>query len=311
MQILGESVRKGRKITLDLQVARAYDTTKVSIPVIVHRGKHEGESVLIMAGMHGDEVSGMESCRRLLRELKNRPVECGTLIIIPILNVFGFLTMSRTMPDGKDLNRSFPGSASGSLTARLANKLVKEVLPHADMLVDLHSGGSQRVNYPQIRYTKGDDKARELARIFDARFTLPSKVIKGSLRAFCSNRNKPYVLMEGGTSALIDDRSVIATDQGLNNILIHTGIWSGDKERPVKQIHLSTSKWIRSSHAGLLQTVAENGAKVTKGDIIAYVNDPYGRTERAVKAQQDGYIIAVNDSPAVTEGDPLFHLGQI
>ena len=311
MEILGQYIRKGRKASLDLQVARAYDTTKVSIPVLVHRGKLEGESVLVMAGMHGDEVSGMESCRRLLRELKTRPVEKGMLIIIPILNVFGFLTMNRTMPDGKDLNRNFPGSAKGSLTARLAHKLVREVLPHADMVVDLHSGGAQRVNYPQIRYTKGDEKARELARIFDARFTLPSKVIKGSLRSYCSNRNVPYVLMEGGTSALIDERSVSSTEQGLNNILVHTGIWSGDKDRPIKQVHLSNSKWLRSSHAGLLNTVAENGAKVAKGDVIAFVNDPYGRSEKAIRSPNEGYIIAVNDSPAVTEGDPLFHLGTV
>jgi len=188
MEILGKTIQRGKKYQLDLQVAHTYDATKVSIPVIVHRGKKDGDCVLLMASMHGDEVTGMECLRRLIRQLKERPVEQGTLIILPILNVFGFLTMSRTMPDGRDLNRNFPGSAKGSLTSRLARALVKEVIPAADMVIDLHSGGAQRVNYPQIRYTKGDARALELAQVFDPPFLLSSKVIPGSLRAFDHGR---------------------------------------------------------------------------------------------------------------------------
>lgn len=311
MEILGQHIDKGRSYTLDLQVARTYDTSKLSIPVIVHRGRSAGSTLLIIAGMHGDEVTGMESARRLIRALKNKPVRKGTLIIIPILNVFGFLTMSRSMPDGRDINRHFPGSARGSLTSRLTHALVSDVLPAVDIIIDLHSGSDQRVNYPQVRYTSSDDPSKELSQIFKPPFTLSSKPIKGSLRSFCNKQGIPYLLLEGGTSALIDDKTVSATTMGISNILSEFGLWADESTQSNNCIELNTSKWLRSPHSGLLSTGVSNGSWQKKGAVLAFINDPYGRSEKMIKCPKDCYIIAVNNSPAVIQGDPIFHLGFV
>jgi predicted deacylase len=311
MEILGQRIDPGRSYSLDLQVARTYDTTKVSIPVMVHRGTEGGSTVLIVAGMHGDEVTGMESARRLLRRLKSRPVVQGTLVIIPILNVFGFLTMSRSMPDGRDMNRYFPGSATGSLTSRLTHALVHEVLPAVDIIIDLHSGSAQRVNFPQVRYTGGDEQSFELAHIFNPPFYLNTKPIKGSLRSYCNRKDLPYLLLEGGTSSLIDDQTLATADQGIANILAHFGLWNEPVEKNGAGIHLHRSRWVRSAHSGLLKTLIPNGSWQKKGTPLAYVNDPYGRSEKQIKSPHDGFVIAVNNSPAVIQGDPLFHIGII
>ena len=310
MKVLGQNIKPGRSYTLDLQVARTYDATKLSIPVIVQRGREAGSNVLFLAGMHGDEVTGMESLRRLLRMVQDRPVESGTIIVIPILNVFGFLTMERTMPDGRDLNRFFPGSPNGSLTSRLSNALVKQVLPSVDAVIDLHSGSRQRVNYPHVRYTKGNEKAYSLARVFDPSFILTSKPIKGSLRSYCHSKDIPYLILEGGTSATIDNDTLLATEHGLSNLLGHFGLWS---EKPVSRNnpkHLIHSKWVRAPYSGLLNIQALNGRTCKKGEVLAYINDPYGRSEKPVRSPMDGYILAVNSTPAVNQGDPLFHIGQ-
>ncbi|MBL8010529.1 MAG: succinylglutamate desuccinylase/aspartoacylase family protein, partial [Flavobacteriales bacterium] len=198
VRILGESVRPGERRTLDLQVARLYTRTPVEIPVVVQRGPQEGPVLLLLAGVHGDEINGIETVRLVMDELKVRPLERGTLIAIPILNVFGFLAMKRELPDGRDLNRFFPGSASGSLASRLAHALVTEVLPAVDVTIDLHSGADQRHNHPHLRYTEGDERSLALAHAFDPPLLLKAAIRPKSIREHLVKQHKAYVLFEGG-----------------------------------------------------------------------------------------------------------------
>ena len=135
--ILGKNVLPGKTVILEIEVAKLHTRNTMNIPVIVSRGKKPGPTILLLGGVHGDEVNGVAIVRKLIKLKLNRPV-AGTIICIPVFNVFGFLNLSREFPDGRDLNRMFPGSASGSLASQFAYKFTKEIAP----LV------SDRVSYP-------------------------------------------------------------------------------------------------------------------------------------------------------------------
>lgn len=309
VRILGESVRPGEHRTLDLQVAKLYTRTSVEIPVVVHRGPQEGPVLLVLAGVHGDEVNGIDTVRRILADIAERPLEKGTLVAIPILNVFGFLSMKRELPDGRDLNRFFPGAANGSLASRLAHALVTEVLPAVDVVIDLHSGADQRYNHPHLRFTEGDEGSWEIAQVFDPPLVLRAPIRDKSIRAHLNHLGKQYVLFEGGKACSLDEDAVREAYRGVARVMEHLGLWSGPSDPTRGTSLLTGSKWVRAPLAGLFHPVMENGSKVDKGMVLGLVSDPYGEAVRQVRAPFPGHIICVNTTPVVNQGDALFHLG--
>jgi predicted deacylase len=309
VRILGESVRPGEHRTLDLQVAKLYTRTSVEIPVVVHRGPQEGPVLLVLAGVHGDEVNGIDTVRRILADIAERPLEKGTLVAIPILNVFGFLSMKRELPDGRDLNRFFPGAANGSLASRLAHALVTEVLPAVDVVIDLHSGADQRYNHPHLRFTEGDEGSWEIAQVFDPPLVLRAPIRDKSIRAHLNHLGKQYVLFEGGKARSLDEDAVREAYRGVARVMEHLGLWRGPSDPTRGTAMLSSSKWVRAPIAGLFHPVMENGSKVDKGMVLGLVSDPYGEAVRQVRAPFPGHIICVNTAPVVNQGDALFHLG--
>ena len=199
LNILGHQIALGERKTINLNIAKLYTSTKVEIPIIVERAKKPGPTVLITAGVHGDEINGVEVVRQLIRKKINRPIK-GTVICIPVLNVFGFLSMDRNFPDGRDLNRVFPGTKNGSLASRFAYQFTEEILPVADICLDFHTGGASRFNAPQVRIDSKDSENLELAKVFNAPFILLSKNIDKSYRSTCAKMNKKVILFEGGKS---------------------------------------------------------------------------------------------------------------
>lgn len=309
VRILGESVRPGETRTLDLQVARLYTRTRVEIPVVVHRAPEDGPVLMVLAGVHGDEVNGIDSTRRLLTDLAERPLERGTLVAIPILNVFGFLAMQRELPDGRDLNRFFPGAPNGSLASRLAHALVTEVLPAVDVVIDLHSGADQRYNHPHVRFTEGDEGSWEIAQVFDPPLVLRAPIREKSIRSHLNHLGKRYILFEGGKARSLDEDAVREAHRGITRVMEHLGLWNGPSDHTRGTSLLTSSKWVRAPMAGLFHPVMENGSKLDKGMVLGLVSDPYGESVRQVRAPFGGHIICVNTSPVVNQGDALFHLG--
>jgi uncharacterized protein len=309
VHILGTSVKPGERHVLDLQVARLYTRTSVEIPVVVQRGREDGPVLLLLAGVHGDEVNGIDTVRRILKELQERPLERGTLVAIPVLNVFGFLAMRRELPDGRDLNRFFPGSANGSLASRLAHALVTEVLPAVDVVIDLHSGADQRYNHPHLRYTEGDEASRLIADVFDPPLVLKAPIRDRSIRAHLHGTGKSYVLFEGGMAKSLDEDAIREAFRGVTRVMEHLGLWNGPSDNLRGAKALNNSKWVRSPMAGLFHPVMENGSRVEKGMVLGLVSDPYGDMVKQVRCTLAGHILCVNTSPVVNQGDALIHVG--
>ncbi len=310
LEILGEKVELGKSAEASFGVAKLHSRNAVEVPVIIERSKKPGPTVLITAGIHGDEVNGIEVVRQIIAKGINKP-KIGTIICIPVINIFGFINMDREFPDGRDLNRSFPGSKTGSLASRVAHKLISEIVPHADLIIDYHTGGSDRFNSPQIRIAKGESSLDELASIFGAPFVLHSKNLNKSFRNSCYKLGIPILLYEGGKSLHIDS---VVTNNGVNGakrILSHLGMLKGKFKvsKPKKRsVFINESKWIRAKHSGMFKASVIINSQVSKGDVIGNITDPYGKFNHFVKAENSGYIFNVNQSPIVYQGDALFHI---
>lgn len=302
-------IAPGQQEVVKISVGRLPSGNVIKIQAHVYRSSVAGPIVLILAGVHGDEVNGVEIVRRAISVGYFEHLLRGTVIAIPILNIYGFINFSREVPDGKDINRSFPGNMNGSLASRVARVLTKKILPLADMVVDFHTGGQSHYNYPQIRYTKGDLLSEKLARAFSPPYLVVKPTIPKSLRKVAHEQGKPVLVFEGGESLRYDAYSI---EKGLAGIqrLLYTQEMSetlpASEEQPLV-FHKTT--WVRAPRAGMFLWEKCSGHRTAKGEVIGVINDPYGDGVVKVIAPRDGYLIGHNNAPVVSQGDALFHLG--
>lgn len=311
--ILGHSIAKGKDAQLNLNIAKLHTRTKIEVPVIVQRGKKDGPTLLITGGIHGNEINGVEIVRQLVSKKYNRP-ERGMVICIPVVNIFGFLNQTRQFPDGRDLNRVFPGSLRGSLASRFAYHLVKDIAPVIDYCIDYHTGGDSRFNAPQIRIDKDDAEGLALAKIFGAEFIVKSAGREKSFRETLHQLDKKVLLYEGGKSLHVDREITNAGLIGALRMMQHLGMRDFTKEisqMATKEITpklVNSSKWIRAKHSGMFHPGIEVGQKVEKGAVLGSISGPFGYFERNIKARDSGYILCINESPIVNQGDAIFHI---
>jgi len=310
IQVCGETILPGESKEINLNVAKLHTNTAIEIPIIIERSKFEGPTVLFSAGIHGDEVNGIEIVRQLIAKGINKP-KTGMIICIPIVNIFGFIHKSREFPDGRDLNRAFPGSKNGSLASRLAYRLSKDILPHVDYCFDFHTGGSSRFNAPHVRVIPNDKKLKKLSEVFNAPFILHSKNIKKSFRSHCTKKGIPMLLFEGGKSNSIDSIICNCGVNGSKRVLDYLGMLPNKfkvSARSKPSILITKSTWLRAQSSGMFKPATKVGALVKRGDVLGYITDPYGKSNSWIRAANQGYIINLNESPIVYQGDALFHI---
>jgi predicted deacylase len=308
--ILGREISPGESVELSMNVAKLHTHTPIQVPVIIERAEKDGPILLLMAGMHGDEINGMEIVRRVIRKKWHKP-NAGTIICLPVFNIFGYLNIKRELPDGRDLNRSFPGSKNGSLASQFAYQFMKEIAPKVDVVIDFHTGSAQRSNCAQIRCVLTDAESVELAHVFDPPFIVNSKYIPKSVREALNKMGKKILLFEGGKTNSINEEIVEEGLLGIQRVLNHYGMRSfniGDNERSPTVI--ASSKWLRAQNAGVLRVTVANGDEVAKGDVLGLICDPFGNEEKKIKSPMDGHIICVNEAPLVNKGDAVFHIGK-
>ena len=307
--IFNETILPGKSKTINMQIGKLHTMTDLHIPIIVERSKKEGPVVLFTAGLHGDEINGTEIVRELIVKKINKPKR-GTIICIPVINIFGFVNQTREFPDGRDLNRIFPGSKTGSLASQFAYYILKEIIPHIDYAIDFHAGGAQRFNAPQIRIVPNNAELKTLSDVFGAPFTLYSNNISGSFRSSCDKMNVKMLLFEGGKSVDINNGVTKEAVEGTKRFLTHFDMLKNKHEisKPHETIYIETSDWIRANFSGMFHGLKQIGSYVTKGELLAKISDPFGKVSHKLKAPHAGYLINVNDAPIVYQGDAVFHI---
>lgn len=308
--ILKETILPGESKTINMEIAKLHTMTKLKIPIIVQRSKIDGPTILLSAGLHGDEINGIEIVRQLIVQKINKP-KIGTIICIPVINVFGFVNQTREFPDGRDLNRVFPGSKMGSLASRFAYHLLKEIIPQVDYVIDFHAGGASRFNAPQVRIAPDNPELKALADVFHAPFSLYSRNIPGTFRSSCDKLGIKMLLFEGGKSVNINEEITQEGINGAKRVLHHFGMLNGSKRVSTPKsptIYIEKSSWVRAKFSGMFHGYTKIGQLVEKGQLLATISDPYGKVEHKVKAPNSGYIINVNDAPIVYQGDAVYHI---
>ncbi len=310
MVIQNNTIEPGQNVVLKLSVGRLPSDTKVYMNVHVFRSMEEGPTLLLMGGVHGDEINGIEIVRRTLAMRWFEGLQRGSVVVVPLVNMQGFNSFSRDALDGKDVNRSFPGSANGSMAARLAYIFNKHILPVIDFGVDFHTGGNGNYNYPQVRYAPTDPKSKGLATAFGAHYIVTSKFIPKSLRKAAFDHGKPIIVYEGGENLRFDQLSIDHGLAGIRRVMHLKGMLSDEVPAPEPCIPIRKSAWVRAERPGIFRWLKQSGETVKAGDKLAVINDPYGMDEIAVIAKKAGHIIGHNNMPVVGMGDALFHIGQ-
>jgi predicted deacylase len=303
-------IAPGENKTIKLNVGHLPTGGIMDLQVMVFRSKKPGPTVLLLGGLHGDEINGVEIIRRGLRSKMFTQLNKGTVIVVPIVNVHGFINYERTLPDGKDINRSFPGSTRGSLASRVAGKLNQHILPLTDIGIDFHTGGRRLHNHPQVRVSDKDEKALELAQVFGAPFVVISSMISKSLRKESFLKGIPMLVYEGGESLRLDQISIEQGVQGTERILSYLGMVDANFSKRTS-VCLRRNRWIRASQSGIFVPIKVAGDKVKAGEVIGSVSSPYGDKYSEVKTKEDGYIYGHNNMPVINIGEPLFHIGYI
>ena len=306
----GIEIPKGVNITVNLELPKMYNTP-TWLPVKVIRGKKEGPVIFISAAIHGDELNGIEIIRRfrklsILKRLK------GTVILVPIVNVYGIMTLSRYLPDRRDLNRSFPGSAKGPLAGRVAKIFFDEIVTKCDLGIDLHTAAIHRSNLPQVRTNIENEYTFNLAKVFGAPVILHSEIRDGSLRAVAQEKGVPILLYEAGEALRFDETSIRIGVHGIVNVLRENNMLPKVSRKKLAKTPVVTksSRWIRASESGMLRTIKALGDTVQKDEIIAFIDEPLDDDCFEIKATFDGIIIGKSEIPLVQAGDAVFHIAR-
>lgn len=311
-EIAGHRIAPGTRGRVALPVSDLSTGAPVHLPLQVLHGIRPGPTVFVSAALHGDEIIGTEIIRRLAPKVSPRRLT-GTLLLVPVVNVFGFVTHSRYLPDRRDLNRSFPGSAEGPLASQLAHLFHREIIARASVGIDIHSAAQHRYNLPQIRIAEGDPALTELALVFGAPAVIETPLREGSLREIAKAAGVAMLLMETGEALRFDETSVRAGVSGVLRVLAHLGmIRTRRLSKPVAQPARSNrTAWLRAPTGGLCRLKVQSGSFVAEGQTVAVVGDMFGQGERAVTSPFEGIVIGHSNLPVVNQGDAVLHVARV
>ncbi|MBI2993001.1 MAG: succinylglutamate desuccinylase/aspartoacylase family protein [Gammaproteobacteria bacterium] len=304
-------VRPGGRAAIDIRVPDLYTHTGMTLPVQVVHGRRDGPRMFLSAALHGDEINGVEIIRRIMHEKALNRLR-GTLIAVPVVNIYGFISKSRYLPDRRDLNRSFPGSEEGSTAARMANLFLTEIAAKCTHGIDLHTGAIHRENLPQVRAWLDDADTERMARAFSLPVILNTGIVDGSLRQAVEKMGLTVIVYEAGEALRFDEVAIRAGVNGVISVMRAIGMLPPVKRqrRRRKPLVAISSTWVRAPQSGILRASKPLGAQVRKGERLGVVSDPFGDNEKAVKASAEGIIIGRTTIPLVNEGEALFHIAR-
>lgn len=310
--IAGVTIKPGEHKLIELPSASLYAQAPINIPVHVFHGKKQGPRIFISAAIHGDEINGVEIIRRLILNSNLRHIR-GTLIAIPVANVHGFITLSRYLPDRRDLNRSFPGSKTGSLAARVANLYLEEIIQRCTHGIDLHTGNIHSDNLPHLRTNVDVPGTVKMARAFNVPVIVDAKIRDGSLRQAAAELNIPIIVYEAGEALRFNELAIRIGLKGVLNVLrsMHMIPPAKSHIKKIKPMISFYSTWARSPKSGIFHPLRVLGTDVEEGEKLGVISDPFIKKDYEIFSPVKGIIIGRNTLPLVNEGDALIHVAKL
>ncbi len=307
----GHVIQPGQRIQFDLPTANLYTHAPLNMPIEVIHGKYSGPVLLICAAIHGDELNGVEIIRRV-RSFRGIDKLHGTLVLVPVVNLFGFIHQSRYLPDRRDLNRSFPGSEKGSIASRVAHKFFNEIAKHCTHIIDLHTAAVNRDNLPQIRAALDNYEIKKLAQSFSIPVIINSELIENTLRYEAGKLGIPVITYESGEALRLSEKCIVTGVRGIVSVMRTLNMLPSKRISTVKaEPYIArSSSWFRAPLDGLFRPLCKLGARVKRGDTLGVISAPFSSEEKVLIANSNGIIICLSNLPLVNEGEALFHIAR-
>jgi uncharacterized protein len=307
-RLLDEAVAPGSFAQLTWSATETFSSATVPAAVLIAHGSAPGPVVCLTAAIHGDELNGIETIRRVMHDLDPGRLS-GTVVGVPIVNIQGFHRGSRYLPDRRDLNRFFPGNRSGSSASRIAHSLFFNVIVHCNALVDLHTGSFHRANLPQVRADLNNPGTLAITQGFGSTVILHGEGAKGTLRRAATDAGIPAVTLEAGGPMEVQEEAVRQSEQGIRLLLDHLGMYRepGVRKTPVPAYY--RSRWVRTDHGGILSSRVELGHQVLVGDLLGTVIDPLTNQQQEIRSPLNGRVIGMAVDQFVMPGYATFHIG--
>lgn len=305
-----QQIAPGESRDIKLAVSESYSSMTLRIPLHVRRATEDGPVVFVTAALHGDEINGTGAVRQLIQEPDLQLLK-GSVVFVPVLNLLAFDRHSRYLPDRRDLNRAFPGSAEGSLAARMANTIFNEIVSRCDYGIDLHTAAVRRTNYPNVRGDLRDPAVRQIAAAFGCELLINGKGPRGAFRREACIAGCPTIIMEGGEIWKVEPGIVASAVRGVKNVLRSLGMLAGEIESPDYQVIIEKSKWIRADRGGFLQFHVSPGDIVEQDQPLATNTTLLGRERSVLTAPYDGVVVGMTTLPAISPGEPVCNLGKL
>lgn len=311
LSFLGIKIYPGENKKIEIPVSRLPTQTWVSIPVQVIYGTKPGPCLGLISGIHGDEINGMEIIRESVSLLDPKKLS-GCVILVPVVNVFGFLNGSRYLPDRRDLNRSFPGSEKGSMASRLAYLFSKEIISKTDYIIDFHTAAMGKMNYPHIRCSKKNKANIQLANAFGPPIIVHTNLVEGSLRQTAVQMKANAIVYEAGEVNRFNNDCIQTAVKGVKRVLNHLKMTKVSLKKETVRTKISgTSKWIRASRSGIYRLFFNPGDMVKEKQTIGVISNIFGETIAQVKAPFTGMIIGMAIDPKTHQGEALVHIAKV
>jgi hypothetical protein len=284
----------------------------VEHPCVELRGGADGPRVSLIGGIHGCEYSSIAAVMRVMRELDERELS-GSVVAVPVVSMQSFWARSPFVvpADGKNLNRSFPGSRDGSYTDALAADIFEQLIEPADALLDLHGGDLVEALEPFALYDASDvdARSRELALAFGMGYVVrETGGLGGTTSSAAATAGVPAVIAEAGGIGQLSDDAVRLLADGVLAALRVLGMLPGEPPPPRSRT-VGRFEWLRSTHAGFWAASVRAGKAVRAGALLGIVADLYGEVLEEVRAPEDGVVLFLTTSAAVGADGLLLGLG--
>lgn len=305
-----QRIEPGECRDIKLSLSESYSSMNVRIPIHVRRAVEDGPVVFVTAALHGDEINGAGAVRQLIQDSELNLLR-GSVVLIPVLNILAFDRHSRYLPDRRDLNRCFPGSARGSLAGRMAHTIFDEIVSRCDYGIDLHTAAVRRTNYPTVRGDMKNAAVRKLAQDFGSEIIINGRGPKGAFRREACAAGCPTIIMEGGEVWKVEPLIVETAVRGILNVLRGLDMLGGDSDKPDYQVLIDKTKWIRAERGGFLQFHVKPGDIVRKNQLLATNTKLLGHERSGLRAPFHSVVLGMTTLPAVSPGEPVCHLGQL
>ena len=306
-----DSLGHGDKHRILLELMEDALGRPIELPILVARGRRDGPVFGLTAALHGNEINGLPVIHRIFESIELTQLR-GTIVAVCVVNVPGFRLHQREMDNGTDLNMIFPGRAKGNVPQVFAHRFMQRVVSKFDRLLDLHTASFGRVNSLYARVDMDDPVARRMAYLLRPEIILHNRASDRTLRGTATAARIPAVTIEIGDPQRFQPNFIRSTVQGTRRLL------QDAKMLPRKKLALGpepvvceSSKWHYTDRGGLLTVAPALRDRVSKGEIIATLRNPFGDLVCEYKAPRDGIIIGKSVNPVGAAGARIAHIGKI